>query len=85
MTSFSAVECDFSTESYINIANGLKGSNNIKFADLSRNRVIHEKVALSLSEMLQGGSLTHLKMRHCDIEDHMGALIFNNLRKTHSV
>ena len=35
--------------------------------------------------MLQGGSLTHLKMRHCDIKDPMGAIIFFNLKKTHSV
>ena len=35
--------------------------------------------------MLQGSSLTHLKMRHCDIKDHLGALIFKNLNKTHAI
>ena len=43
------------------------------------------KVAESLSSMLQGGTLTHLKMRHCDIKDHLGAIIFNGLQKTHAV
>lgn len=31
--------------------------------------------------MLQGGSLTHLKMRHCDIKDHLGATIFTDIHK----
>ena len=43
------------------------------------------KVAENLSLMLQGGALTHLKMRHCDIKDNLGAVIFSGLQKTHSV
>lgn len=31
--------------------------------------------------MLQGGSVTHLKMRHCDIKDHLGAIIFTDIHK----
>lgn len=41
LTSFSAVDCDFTLDSYLNIANGIKGSNHLKSADLSRNRVVH--------------------------------------------
>ena len=33
--------------------------------------------------MLQMSPLTSLKMRHCDIKDHLGAIIFSNLHKTH--
>ena len=32
--------------------------------------------------MLQGASLRTLRMRHCDIKDHLGAIIFKGLRKS---
>ena len=35
--------------------------------------------------MIQGGSITHLKMRHCDIKDLLGALIFKDISKSLSI
>ena len=31
--------------------------------------------------MLRGCSLSHLKMRHCDIKDNLGAIIFSGIQK----
>lgn len=35
--------------------------------------------------MLQGCSLKSLKMRHCDIKDHLGQIIFQNIHKNKAI
>lgn len=82
LSTISVVECDLTIDSYLNISAGVRGSSSIKKVDLSRNRVVYDKVAEALSKMLQGSVLTHLKMRHCDIKDNFGALIFKNMSKS---
>ena len=81
LTSLSMVECDLSLDSFQHVANGVRFNRSLKWLDLSRNRVVYDKVAEMLSLMLQGGTVTHLKMRHCDIKDNLGSLIFANIHK----
>lgn len=85
MNTLSVVECDLTIDSYLNLTAGVRGSNSLKKVDFSRNRIVYEKIAEALSKMIQGGSLTHLKMRHCDIKDHLGALIFKDINKSHVI
>lgn len=39
------------------------------------------KVAEDISAMMQGCLLKSIKMRHCDIKDHLGQIIFHNIRR----
>lgn len=75
------VDCDLSQDSFANICQGVKYSKSLRSLDLTRNRVVNEKIADNISIMLQGANIYELKMRHCDIKDHLGSLIFKNLRK----
>jgi hypothetical protein len=85
LTHLSAVDCDFTSESYVNILNGIKNNRSLKFVDLTRNRVMNERVAEHISQMLQYASVTSIKMRNCDIKDHLGKLLFKNLRKNKTI
>lgn len=85
LSSLSVVECDLSEGSYFNITNGVRYNRSLKFVDLSRNRVSCDKIAQNVSLMLQGGTLTALRMRYCDIKDNFGAIIFNGLQRSHFI
>ena len=75
------MDCDLTQESYLNIAQGVRYNHSLFSIDLTRNRVSSTRVAEGLSLMLQGASLRSLRMRHCDIKDRLGAIIFKSLRK----
>jgi Ran GTPase-activating protein (RanGAP) involved in mRNA processing and transport len=81
----SLIDCDLTQVSYLNIAQGIKHSRSLESADLSRNRVMNVRVAESISNMLQGCLLKSIKMRHCDINDHLGQIIFTNIRKNKNI
>lgn len=76
------MDCDLNTESFFNIAAGVRNSRNLRFLDLTRNRVANEKIAEYVSSILQSLGLMGLRMRHCDIKDKYGAIIFQGLRKS---
>lgn len=85
ITFLSVVDCDLSPESYMNIANGVKNSRVIRFIDLTRNRIASDQVAKYVSNMLQSSSLIALRMRHCDIKDKLGEIIFSGLHTSRSL
>lgn len=85
LTHLSAVDCDFTPESYTNVLNGVKNNRSLRFVDLTRNRVTSERVAQHVSQMLQSTSASHIKLRNCDLKDHLGPILFLNLRRNKSL
>ncbi len=75
------VDCDLTQVSYMNISMGIKHSRSLEEVDLTRNRVMNEKVAEHLSSMLESCLLKSIKMRHCDIKDKLGSIILTGLHK----
>lgn len=79
------MDCDLSQASYVHVAHGIKHSRSLESVDLTRNRVMNEKVAESISHMLQGCSIKSIKLRHCDIKDELGKVIFRNIHKNKTI
>jgi len=79
------VDCDFTTDSYMNILNGVKNNKSLRFVDLSRNRIVSQDVAECASVFFQLCSVAHVKMRHCDIKDALGKVIFKNLHRNKNI
>jgi Ran GTPase-activating protein (RanGAP) involved in mRNA processing and transport len=75
------VGCDLSQGGFLNIAHGIKHNRSLEVLNLSWNRVLNEKVADYICHMLQGCGLKEVRLRHCDIKDRLGHIIFHNIRK----
>jgi hypothetical protein len=85
MVQLSMVDCSLIQPGFLNIAHGVRHSRSLEQLDLSWNRISNEKVADYLAHMLQGSTLKEVRMRHCDIKDSLGHIIFRNIRKNKTI